>query len=59
MDDCATDIGRDLIRQEHYALAKMTLFSVLDEAEGSDYFTWPIAPTATEMQAHLQTLGRA
>jgi hypothetical protein len=45
--------------QERYAVAKLTLFSFFDQADAPDGSMAPVVPSASEMHAHLQLLGRA
>ncbi|MBV9264780.1 MAG: hypothetical protein JO061_01290 [Acidobacteriaceae bacterium] len=58
LQQCAALIARPVLNQERYALSKMTLFSVFDQATDFDPLETPVAPTASEMHSHLQTLGR-
>lgn len=49
------EIGRTLLRQEHYAIAKLSLFEAFD----SGALNSPVLPGQAEMRRYLETLGRA
>jgi len=55
---CEVRIGRKVLNQERYALAKMALFSAFDSADSAGGFDRPVAPDAATMTEYLQTLGR-
>jgi hypothetical protein len=54
---CAERIDREILDKERYALAKMTLFRAFDELEPGN-LTGALVPDASQMEAHLRTLGR-
>jgi hypothetical protein len=58
MDACTTVVGRELLRAEHYALAKMTLFDALDSISDETELQRPLTPHGAELEQHLRTLGR-
>lgn len=52
-------IGRPILNSERYAIAKLTLFSLLDEAANLEAAcSTPVASTAVLMRDHLAALGR-
>jgi hypothetical protein len=55
---CAAGAGRELLKAEYYALAKMTLFDALDSVADENELQMPLAPQGTELEQHLRTLGR-
>ncbi len=55
--ECGERIGREILSKERYALAKMTLFRAFDELEPGN-LTGVLVPDASQMEAHLRTLGR-
>jgi hypothetical protein len=55
---CAAEVGRELLKAEHYALAKMTLFEALDSISDENELQMPLEPQGTELAQHLRTLGR-
>jgi hypothetical protein len=55
---CAGAAGRELLGAEHYALAKMTLFDVLDSAADLEELQKLLEPQGGKLEQHLRTLGR-
>jgi hypothetical protein len=55
---CAAAAGRELLKAEHYALAKMSLFEALDSIIDEKELQAPLTPQGTELEQHLRTLGR-
>jgi hypothetical protein len=55
---CVAAAERELLKAEHYALAKMTLFDALDSISDENELQTPLAPRGTELEQHLRTLGR-
>jgi len=56
--ECARQVGRELLTNERYAIAKMTLFAAFDEYPDTAQLSVPLIPHAQDMERHLRVLGR-
>ncbi len=56
--ECAAISGREILKAEQYALAKMTIFDGFDRIADAAAWQTPLTPDGAEMVNYLRTLGR-